>query len=42
MAKEEPKTEKAPATHDKPEEEENSNVRFLKLLYCLYLLKEAI
>ena len=27
-AKEEPKTEKAPASHDKPEEEENGNGRF--------------
>ena len=40
-AKEEPKTEKAPATHDKPEEEENSNVRFLKLLYNTLLEYEV-
>lgn len=40
-AKEEPKTEKAPATHDKPEEEENSNVRFLKLLYNTLLENEV-
>lgn len=40
-AKEEPKTEKAPASHDKPEEEENSNVRFLKLLYNTLLENEV-
>lgn len=40
-AKEEPKTEKAPASYDKPEEEENGNVRFLKLLYNTLLENEV-
>ena len=40
-AKEEPKTEKALSTHDKPEEEDNGNVRFLKLLYNTLLENEV-
>ena len=40
-AKEEPKTEKALYAHDKPEEEDNGNVRFLKLLYNTLLENEV-
>lgn len=40
-AKEEPKTEKALSAHDKPEEEDNGNVRFLKLLYNTLLENEV-
>lgn len=40
-AKEEPKTEKALSTHDKPEEEDNGNVRFPKLLYNTLLENEV-
>lgn len=40
-AKEEPKTEKALSTHDKTEEEDNGNVRFLKLLYNTLLENEV-